>query len=298
MHLVESLTHCGKRAADRLLTAGQQTYWRVAGDRLSGPVLVFQMGKVGSSSVFYSLQRAALSASVYHAHMLTDLDEMEAAIRSRYPDASQTLDQIENGRMIRDELDSDPNRSWSVITMTRDPIAQNVSAFFQRLPEIAPELAAPDSPVPSNQEVEALVRAFEERYGEHKSPLNWFDDQFTPVFGVDLLAQPFAKERGWDISTAGVHRVLSATMESLDSSGSEAIGSLLGRRSFQLLRRNEGKRKGYSTRYEAFCKAYRPTDDYIERMYDSRMVRHFYTDKAVDEFVARWRSSGTGISDR
>src|SRR6476661_4768953 len=58
--LPAALARRGALAVGRFRAAGRKAYWRVAGSRLDGPVLVFQMGKVGSQSVYFSLQRAAL----------------------------------------------------------------------------------------------------------------------------------------------------------------------------------------------------------------------------------------------
>lgn len=246
------------------------------------------MGKVGSTSVVRTLERAGLGVPVHHAHLLHELDEVEASIRARYASADQTLRQIERGRRTRALFDADPTVPWSVVTLVRDPVARNVSAFFQRLHEIDPEVARAPDLTPTPDLLERLVRSFHERYHEHRAPLQWIDHQLAPVLGVDVFEHPFDRARGWNLVDARPHRLLLCTTEVLDTERPRALAALLGGPPLRMLRGNEASTKRSGDLYRRFRAVFRPGEDYLDEMYGSRTARHFYDEATLERFRASW----------
>jgi hypothetical protein len=249
------------------------------------PILVYQMGKVGSSTVYRSLLAAAPGREVFQVHLLHDLDAMEAAVRTRHANPSRTLAQIERGRKLRARVDRSVDESWNVITLTRDPVQRNVSAFFENLTELVPDAEARRS---RDELTTSFLRdVFLDRY-EHSAPLTWFPAQLEPVFGVDVYATRFDAARGTDVYESPRGRLLLIRLEDLGTQGVPAIREFLGLDRFSLVQKNISSGKSYAGIYEAFGREIVLPDDYLDRMYDSQYARHFYTDSEIDAFRRRW----------
>ncbi len=165
------------------------------------PLVVYQMGKVGSTSVYRALQAAAPEYSVYHVHTL-DAEQMASAQRSyarTYHLRGVVPHHLMASRHLRSDLErGQPRGRWKVLTLVRDPIARNVSSFFQDL-----QLRHPDFPYASRlasgdtERLAAdLVELFLSRH-DHDEPLRWCDRELRGVLGVDVYAAPFPHDRGW-----------------------------------------------------------------------------------------------------
>src|SRR4051812_540398 len=99
----------------------------------SSPVLVYQMGKVGSSSITGALSRIpGLEVHQVHRLNVSNIERVQEAHRRRGwplpPGDEQGLQVIE--KYIR------PRVPLRIVTLVRDPIARNISYFFQNLDKI------------------------------------------------------------------------------------------------------------------------------------------------------------------
>ena len=108
--------------------------------KFDGPIVVYQMGKVGSRSVYEALVDLRLAVPVYHAHVLEDLDNMAESIKKQFPNPVHSLRVIRAGKRLRQLIDSNPTQHWHIITLVRDPIARNVSRFFHSIEEVLPDV--------------------------------------------------------------------------------------------------------------------------------------------------------------
>jgi hypothetical protein len=123
---------------------------------------------------------------------------------------------------------------------------------------------------------------------------NWFKDDLGAATGVDVFAQPFPTERGWEIYENDNARVLIIRQENLDRLP-EALGKLYGisATSVKMENRNRGDEKDYSNLYAAVKRAWRPTEPVLDEVYSAEYVRHFYTSKEIESYKHRWRTSAT-----
>src|ERR1043166_4221649 len=133
------------------------------------PVVLFQMGKVGSSSLQSTLEKR-IASPVWHAHQFAGLT----------PGQQRHL-------TWRRRL----HLPIYVISPVREPIARNISAFFQNFRrDTGMELAARD------WTTDALRDLFLERY-RHHTCLEWSDPPLRPPFGIAVWAEPFPIEQKW-----------------------------------------------------------------------------------------------------
>ena len=267
-----------RRAVARASRAGRRAVGRAL-YRVDGPVLVFQMGKVGSTAVYDSLRSAGLR-EVEQVHVLTRFDELEARVRTDFPAPRPTLREIDRGRELRRRLDAAPEEPWTVVSLVRDPVARNVSAFFQSVTELVPHAReAPD--------VDELVEAFGSLF-PHDDVLIWFPTQFVPVLGIDVFAVPFDHHAGYQRYESAHARAVVIRAEDLDASWSAATRELFGRSMPRLPRSNQSADKWYAPLLPEFRRRLRLSDAYLDRMYDSTVARHFYRPEELARFRSRW----------
>jgi hypothetical protein len=80
-------------------------------------------------------------------------------------------------------------------------------------------------------------------------------------------------------------------LEHLGDIAQSALKEFLGVESFELVGANIGREKNTSELYGRFLDSIKLPQDYLDTMYNSRFVSHFYSRKEIDGFRARWTCS-------
>lgn len=252
---------------------------------IRNPIVVYQMGKVGSSSVFYGLTALKLDVPVYHLHILNDFDEMEDIMRHVDPDRDVGPRMLNKGRQVRAEMAEQPRQMWDFISLVRQPIPRQLSAFFESatfiFPNFEERLKSQDLTVPE------LVDFFLNEYLD-EWPLWWFEKQMQAPFGIDVYATPFDRARGYQFYRHGNVRMLLMRLEDLNRVAAPAMSDFLKIPNFQLVHTNVGETKYYSELYREFLKQVRLPSAYVEKWNGSRVARHFYSEQELAAGVVRW----------
>jgi hypothetical protein len=261
--------------------------------RVLQPVVIFQSGKVGSSSVQASLQRKYedlwVTTPVYHAHILENIDARMEFVRQNRAVPTATIKMLANSRKLRQKIDSDLNQVWNVINLVRDPVAIKVSALFQTLHEYIPgwkerfqsgQLTLDDLEYNLLNKHEFGTGGFE----------SWYDSQIKPMWGIDIFASPFAREDGYQIYHQGRTNLIVIRLEDLNRVAERAFEDFLGIKGLNIINTNLGERKRYAELYEQFKQRPLPAN-YVDAIYASRFARHFYTDSEIEQFRQKWTKS-------
>ena len=258
------------------------------------PLLVYQMGKVASSSVYRSIRRSWSHSPVYHLHVLSreNLSILDQVIRNAYPSTHYVPDHLVAGEFLRRFVPTSPPRTkWKIITLVRDPIARNISSFFQDLRSRHQYLDF--SKIIDNDDVEAaaglLANAFLNHH-DHSRPLNWFDMELNQVFKIDIFSEPFDKENGFKIYDSELGTALLIKLERLRECAEPALSQFLSLDGFQLIDENISDKKDYGELYSTVRQSIKFPEDFISRIYNSKLVRHIYTDSEINQFKQRWCS--------
>lgn len=248
---VQNLRDCRHREAriNRLLKAAR-------------PLLIYQLGKVGSSSLEHSLDPIWPGLTV-HAHTMNPLDGGTIEL---------------NG--MRDFVVK-KRKPLFVISLVREPIGRNISAFFENFDrEIAKLRSRP------NLSIDQMIDVFLSKY-DHEIPLRWFDRNMKPDCGIDVYEHPFP-DGGVQIIEQEHVRLLLLRSELDDQTKETSIKDFLGLKEFRLKRINDSAQKAYVETYRLFREKFVPPDAYIEKMYESRYFKHFYAGMK-EHFVAAWK---------
>lgn len=252
------------------------------------PVLVYQMGKVGSASVTRALEAAAQPALHVHALAADEIARVGALHRSasgRFGVGYTWYVGRAVGERLRSGSAATPLR---VITLVRDPIAREVSAVFQ-----SPALHAPGLVDARGRFDVARVLAFLETSLQSADAcryvFEWFGREIQPVLGIDVLAAPFDRERGYAILESARARLLVLRTEDLDRNLAPALRELIGLELPPAPPRANLRSEGEGgDAYRQVLERLRLPRSVAERIYAHPFVRHFYTDAMVAGFLSRW----------
>ncbi len=229
--------------------------------RRATPVFIYQMGKVGSSSIYNSLLRQYRGA-VLHAHSFS-LTHDDRKIRELYRHAILKA------------------RPLNVISLTREPIGRNISAFFQNFKR--------DTGVPYSKAdftVDELKALFLSNY-RHEIPLEWFDNNILKNFDIDVYTRPFSQAGSATYLNRNI-RLLIMRMEISDNEKEKAISDFLELPGFHLQNTNIGEGKSYSKTYKAFRREAKFPYDYVAAMCESKYFMHFYSRETIENVRMKW----------
>ena len=253
--------------------------------KLSNPVLVYQMGKVASSSVYKSLKQVA-DIDLFHVHRLNP--ENIAKIREKYFLQGNLLPKDNQGIFLYDKLFKTPTRTVKIITLVREPIARNISAYFQNLQFFQRIKDAHDIP-----NIEQLIVDFIEKY-DHNVPLEWFDVEMKSITDIDIYQHTFPQQQGHQVINAPLYNLLIMRHDLDDSLKEKCIAKFLGIESISLLNFNEASSKEYADVYKQLISSIKLPTEYVEKMLASKYAQHFYSPKELNAISTKWTGNDQG----
>jgi Putative capsular polysaccharide synthesis protein len=257
-------------------------------------ILVHQMGKVGSSTIVQSLEDLNLRTPVFHTHTLNS-QKLNQKITWKIEQSRGRLSEKEifkNGHLkvskyLIDTLQKESkNRRWKIITLVREPIGRNISAFFQNINIYYENFIEQYSKgLISSKEIE---ETFFNKYS-HNCPLEWLDEEIKDIFGIDIYQEIFPLSEGYKIYSKGNEfELMIIRMEDLNRCHKDAFRQFLGIENFSLFNKNVASDKVYSEIYNSFLSTLSIPSWYIEQMYSSKYSKHFYSDIEIEQNKTKW----------
>jgi len=229
------------------------------------PVMVYQMGKVASSSIYHPLKKV-YPGVVVHSHQFNQ-DAWYWEVRNLHK------------RYYKEEIPK-----FKIISLIREPIGRNISEFFHRFKQFGGiESEASDF------SIDEILNLFNSKL-DHDFPLNWFDKNFKKHFGLDVYQFPFPKNNGYTHYSAEKADVLLMYHNLEDSQKTDLINQFLSIDNFSVEVRNVGEKKSYSGTYSQFKKEAKLSKTYLDKMKNSKYFTHFYTPEYIESIIAKWQS--------
>ena len=249
----------------------------------STPVFVYQMAKVGSSTVTWAL-REIEGLHVFQVHLLhpDNLRRLNARLRRRGRWIARLQSDMDaRGRVLYGGL-IEPGKRAKVITLVREPLGRNCSFYFQNL-----DILWGVADAHENVEMSRLVGECLERF-DHRRCLSWFDEEFKPVLGVDVYAHPFPHDAGHVRIDACRYDILVMRSDLEDSLKKECLEKFLGVEGLSLAPKNVGSQKPYAKAYRKFLDALELPKEHVDEMLGSKYARHFFAPEELAEIRAKW----------
>ncbi|HMB99842.1 MAG TPA: putative capsular polysaccharide synthesis family protein [Flavobacteriaceae bacterium] len=241
-------------------------------------VFIYQMGKVASSSIYSSLK--AKGKIVYHVHRLneTHIRELHIAQMKKSGNIeSKVVD--ERGVRLYNRYIKKNKKPIYILSMVRNPIDRNISAFFQNKEHFTKKHNYSD--------VDKLTNLFYNLY-DHNTPLLWFDREFKHCLNIDIYSSPFHKEKKYKIIKEENFNVLLIRVDLEDKLKEEIISDFLRIKNFKLKNKNVGSEKSYNREYKAFKKTIKLDENYINRMLNSKFTNYFYSEVEINQIKKKW----------
>jgi hypothetical protein len=233
-------------------------------------ILVYQMGKVGSSTLYGSISdklgrqhsfvcptnntlddKSNLDIKVYHSH--------------RYVDFSNSL---------KKRIPSSKNK---ILTLVREPIGRNISGFFED-PSFRQIVQLND--------INNLTETFISRFN-HQLPLEWFDVELKNNFNIDVYSKPFDVERGYSIYKNGNNECMVIRVDKMNDLFNTVCDFLeldnLPRKDYNIT----GDRSNGNI-YKLLKENIKLPTNYIDKMYNSKLVKHFFNETEINDLRKKW----------
>lgn len=256
-------------------------------------IWIFQPGKVGSQSVWNSIQDRSIQF-----HTLTGAYRFQD-IEREYLDYYLGLIQ---------------KKKLRIISGVREPISRDIAAFFQNSElELWPyhefncniyALCGNGDASEAYMDMEGMKRrcplwegSLNDSFGKYTQALmhyrqdvfSWFDYEIKNNFGIDIYDYPFDRERGYAVIEKDNIQILIIKMEYL-SELETVIGDFIEDKGYKLINRNSASEKMYRYAYADLKRDIRLPSDYFDYYYDRNIkYEHFYSDKEIKVSYERWK---------
>jgi hypothetical protein len=265
------------------------------------PVIVYTMGKVGSSTVFHAFQKQHFFSLVYHVHHLTDEAYQSAVKRYEKNDLNLsgkvsllTLMKGNSQHMSASQILKRPpvvnsKRKWNVITLVRDPFSTFLSHLFQNPKLTRPFLLGRDGLLDKNKVERYISKTFLNFKTGEDFISNWFDREFLKFTGIDLYQHPFDAEVGYSIIQEERFNIVVVSLQSLDRNLPVIIKKITNSNQEIPLKRRNVRAKNDKTGFYRFLKSeIRVPREGLEKFYSTKYARHFFTAEFRNSMINKW----------
>lgn len=242
------------------------------------PVLVFTMAKVGSSSVYQSIKKQA-NMPCFHIHSLStsEVEDGVAICRENgiYPGSRSPVFALHKHVF-------EQQKTYKTISLFRDPIGRNLSAFFDAF-ELYMGVSATNFKG-SLQDIEAVFY----KKLDHSYCKDWFDVQCNQGTGINVYEYTFPKEKGHTVISGDATKMLLLNSALNDEIKASLIGNFCGIDAFKLKNTNVTENKKEAGLYFEFKSYVKFPKTYLESQLESKYARHFFSDEEIASLYRKW----------
>jgi len=236
-------------------------------------ILIYQMGKVGSTTLEETIPKSIHLHSLYANWPCSVFFEQrrKGILKRLKGSLSDLLRRIAIKR--RDKI--------KIITIVRDVYSRNVSMYFQNLQHWLYKYAEDYRYDNRFENIENLYDAFDKVF-DHNYALSWFDKEIKRFTNIDIYNYSFDKNAGCTRIQNDKYDILIIKLEHMEDNW-KVIEEFVGKE-IKLINANVSTNKWYHGVYRDFIKSYRPSQNYLELLYTSKLMKHFYTDEDIMVF--------------
>jgi len=237
------------------------------------PIIILTPGKVGSSSVYYTLKKECEN-QVFHIHNLSK-EGIEKSVRDHIHSnrKSKPLHLIVS-KILRKKLTTYKGELL-IISIIREPISREISSFFQNTDQYKDILENKKLEIDTEIAQKILHKKFESDIC--KELKDWFDLEIKSNFGIDVFAKQFDYDKKYTISKNNNNHLLLLKMEDLDAVFPVAIKDFLSLDApLKLQKANVSEKKHYAKTYKNIKKSIKLSQKEINQIINSTFFQHFY----------------------
>ena len=242
------------------------------------PILVYTMAKVGSLSVYSSIKKQT-SIPCFHLHSL-NLEEIENGNQicfnlGLYPD-SRNLAPFVVHQIIT------PKKACKIISLFRDPVERNISAFFDAF-ELYVGVAADEY----KGSIDELITCYHKKL-PHEYSILWFEKQFKRDLAINVFDYNFNKEAGFQLYKKDNYEILIINSRVDDALKRDLVAEFISEKSFVLNNVNVTSKSNGNELYQRFKNAIGFDQSELDAMLKSQYSQHFFTKKEIEDCYQLW----------
>lgn len=228
-------------------------------------ILIYQMGKVGSTSLENSLPESL------HFHTLYGNSPCRPHLKQRRRGIIRTFEGFVSDFTKRIAIRL--RKEVKIVSIVREPFSRDISMFFQDLPYWMCEHIGKINLDTRAEGFDILIDSFNDSY-DWKYALTWFDKEVKRLTKIDVYKHEFDKKTGISLIRKGKYQLLLVKMESLNNN-TEVLSSFT-KAKLQLTDTNRAQNKWYAPIYRSFKSTFIPSKHYKDTVINSKLYRHFY----------------------
>jgi len=256
-------------------------------------VLIYQQGRVASTSVYESIKSLNLSYPIYHVHTIS------------YKHAQQKIDQLKKkgvkvyrhffvGQYLYKALNRHNSRNnplpWKIICIFRDPIEIMISLHFLNLENSPNNKFSVNGVLDKKKALAFFENLFENNEPSNWAICNWFDDVFFKELGIDVFSTPFDKIEGYTIISSKKLDVLLLRFEDLEHAYKYGTAKLLGlnANNVNLQHENLHVNKSANDLHKYIKQNLKLSKNACEKVYSTKLMQHFYSPELIEILSSKW----------
>jgi len=260
---------------------------------IKDPILIYQMGKVGSSSILASLKAERIPNSIFRIHQLSNKGFKRKIQWLCHHGATEVPERIEDLLFImklRKVIHAHGDQfGWKIISMTREPMGLEISSFFENIWIYANEVFDPDY-IPKKEKILGFLHNYFSSEFDISSNYfcNWFDEELKSVFDIDVFSKPYDFSSGFSIFKQANISVLIIRLEDLNRSFKKAMSEFLNLGNIELIRDNASENKEYFPLYKDVLESLFLPINLCKKVFSSKYAQHFYRPDEIDHIIKKW----------
>lgn len=248
------------------------------------PIIILTPGKVGSSSVYYTLKKNMKDNHVFHIHQLSDLGINNSINTHLTSDRKSLPLHLIISNLLNKKL-KDYNGEVSFVTLIREPTSRAISDIFQNIDLYAREFENSNLKI---NELKLLDKVSQNITESLKYMDNWINLELKTNLGINVYHEVFSANIGFKIFNNNRIKLLFMRMEDLNSSFENATIKYFNKtKGIKLEDYNIGEEKYYSGQYKSLKSKIKFGNVIIDKILSSKYVIHFYGDY-TDEITKKY----------
>lgn len=237
-------------------------------------IIIYTPGKVGTISLSCSLINSTL---VHHIGLY--------GYTFNTNEQYKHFDEESKSQIIY-YLNRIKSKKLKLISLVREPLSRDISAFFHEYDWITPLFDQS-----TNDLYEDFNTVIDIKMKIKKDEFNWFISEMYNVIGVNVYEHPFDRELGYTIIKEKNVELLLIKLEKLKEL-EKVIGEFVEDKNFKLGVANQASKRKYKFAYDEFKQNVILPKKYVDYYYKgNKYMDHFYTEEEKRMFLTKWNKN-------
>ncbi len=251
-------------------------------------VIIYQMGKVGSSTVYNTIKYMNTSYALYHIHWFSDIGIERAENYFKNSSSQKIPMHIRRSKILKRFINM-KNENIKIISITREPVARLISDVFQNIHYYNHEFI--DDELLNIKEIQKSIENQLKNFDIHSEYAStWFDVEFSKALDLNIYNYPFNKDIGYVIIKHRNIEILLLRMETMNDVLIDALKEFLDyAQDIKTMNTNIGEEKEFSIEQKFVKNNVKVDEKKLKEIYSSEYVSHFYSNEQVESFIQKWR---------